>query len=192
MKPCDSITTDRLLIRHWDKQHDADAFFELNNDPRVMEFFPGRRTRSQANALLDLIEAKIRQQGFGWSAIELRKTGQVIGFGGIAHVEEGFPNGPSAEIGWRYLPEFWGKGYATEAAAASRDYGFEVLNLPEILSFAVPGNHASFAVMRRIGMVRFEHGDFDHPNVPVTFPLLKPHHCYRMDRDLWHKQKPAE
>ena len=122
----------------------------------------------------------------------MRDGNKVIGFGGIAKVLADFPNGPSAEIGWRFLPEAWGNGYATEMANAVLNYGFEKLRLPEILSFAVTDNEKSFAVMKRIGMQRFEEGDFDHPNIAANlYPNLLRHHCFRIDQKTWGKQKTA-
>lgn len=193
MRLGDCINTERLHMRHWDKSTDGEAFHQLNHDREVMRYFPGQRTRAESDALLDRIEQQIAKNGYSWCAILMRDTNKIIGFGGIAKVEAGFPNGPSAEIGWRFLPETWGYGYATEMASAMLSYGFETLQLPEILSFAVVENEKSFAVMRRIGMQRFENGDFDHPNVDAgRFPNLVRHHSYRSDRDTWQKQKTAE
>lgn len=192
MRPGDCITTDRLIIRHWNKASDGEAFHRLNNDPQIMRYFPARQTRAQSDALLDLIEQQIKDDGYGWSAIVSRKTGLVVGFGGIAKVRADFPNGPSTEIGWRFLPDVWGNGYATEMANAVLTYGFEQLRLPEILSFAVVENKKSIAVMKRIGMQRFKEGDFDHPRVDaITHPRLLRHHCYRISRENWREQKTA-
>lgn len=192
MRRGETINTDRLHIRNWNKASDSEAFFKLNNDPRVMQYFPGRRSRTQSDALLDRIDQQIVQNGYSWSAIVLRDGNKIIGFGGIAKVLAGFPNGPSTEIGWRFLPETWGHGYATEMANALLEYGFETLQLPEILSFAVIDNDRSFAVMKRIGMRRFEEGDFNHPNVDgKTHPELLRHHSFRITRKAWKQQKMA-
>lgn len=192
MKRGDCITTERLHLRHWDKASDSKAFHRLNNDPEVMHFFPGRKTRSESDALLDRIEQQIVRNGYSWSAILTRGTNEIVGFGGIAKVEAEFPNGPSAEIGWRFVPETWSNGYASEMGTAILRYGFEELKLPEILSFGVVENDKSFAVMKRIGMQRFEEGDFDHPNIDANqYPDLLRHHCYRLDQNTWQKQKTA-
>ncbi len=192
MRRGETITTDRLFIRNWNKSSDGESFFRLNNDPQVMRFFPGRRTRIESDALLDRIERQINKNGYSWSAILLRESHKIIGFGGIARVPSSFPNGPSAEIGWRFLPETWGNGYATEMAGAVLKYGFEELLLPEILSFAVIDNKKSFNVMERIGMHRFRDGDFDHPNINTkTHPELLRHHCHRISQKDWKQQKTA-
>ncbi len=67
--------------------------------------------------------------------------------------------------------QFWGKGYATEAAQAVVQYGFTVLHIPEIVAFTVPANTQSLRVMEKLGMHRDTHGDFAHPKLPIDHPL---------------------
>jgi RimJ/RimL family protein N-acetyltransferase len=187
MKP---IQTERLLIRQW-QERDRDLFFRINSDERVMEFFPFRRTRAESDALLDRLEAGIEQNGFGFTALELRETGECMGFAGLNRVNglTALPTG-SIEIGWRLAPEYWGNGYVTDAAKALLAFGFRDLFLDEIVSFAVWNNRRSTAVMERIGMRRDPAGDFDHPRVPDTHPHLKRHVLYRLDRASWEARKP--
>ncbi len=94
-----------------------------------------------------------------------------------AHLEDGLEES-GIEIGWRLAPQFWGKGYVTEAAVRILEFGFNELQLDEIISFAVNENQKSFAVMERLGFTRDESKDFDHPRVPETHPHLKPHLFY--------------
>ncbi|RWX59841.1 N-acetyltransferase, partial [Mesorhizobium sp. M4B.F.Ca.ET.089.01.1.1] len=103
------------------------------------------------------------------------------------------PSMPSdtIEIGWRLAPEFWGKGYVTEAAEAWLAFGFETLDRDEIVSFAVADNHRSTAVMKRLGMSADPARDFDHPDIPDSHPALKRHVFYRLARDDWQARKRA-
>jgi len=94
---------------------------------------------------------------------------------------------PAVEVGWRLGPAFWGKGYASEAARAALRIGFEELNLDQIVSFTVPANKASWAVMERLGMTRDAGRDFDHPRLPVGH-LLRQHVLYRLTREAWRRQ----
>ncbi|EIM76217.1 N-acetyltransferase GCN5 [Nitratireductor aquibiodomus RA22] len=182
MKP---LETERLILRDW-RDEDRPFFHRVNSDETVMEFFPFRRNREEADAMMDFIREGIAQNGFGFAAAALKETGEPIGFVGL-HRPSGLSNLPEGtiEIGWRLAPEFWGKGYVTEAARAWLAYGFETLDLEEIVSFAVVDNERSIAVMRRIGMRHDPASDFDHPGVPDNHPHLKPHALYRLSQADW-------
>lgn len=169
------IDTPRLILRNW-RDSDRDLFHRINSDETVMEFFPFRRDRNQADEVMDQIADTIRQRGYGFAAIALKDTEEPIGFCGLNDWQYPplFPKG-SVEIGWRLAPEHWGKGYVTEAATHWLDYGFTELDLEEIVSFAVPKNHRSLAVMKRLGMIRDPERDFDHPGVSEDYAHLKRH-----------------
>lgn len=188
MKP---IRTERLILRNWEER-DRDLFHRINSDDQVLEFFPFRRTRAEADAKLVQFRAEVESDGFGWTAVEIAGTGDCIGFAGL-HRTEHMPFLPAGtvEIGWRLAPEFWGKGYVSEAATAWLDFGFETLGLDEIVSFAVWNNNRSTAVMGRIGMRADPRRDFDHPGVPDSHPHLKRHVFYVLKRTDWEKQRAA-
>ncbi|MBX3576886.1 MAG: GNAT family N-acetyltransferase [Rhizobiaceae bacterium] len=179
------LATARLVLRNW-KDRDRALFHRINSDDRVMEFFAGRRDRAAADAFLDVIRAEIARDGYGFAAVELAETGECIGFTGIveAELDPLFP-ADMIEIGWRIVPEHWGKGYVTEAADRWLAFGFETLGLQEIVSFAVGANRRSTAVMERLGMRRDPASDFDHPKVPDSHPHLKRHVMYRLARQDW-------
>ena len=84
---------------------------------------------------------------------------------------------PCVEIGWRLAFPYWGNGYATEAARVAIDFGFAEAGLDEIVSFTVPANRRSLAVMERLGMSQV--GEFDHSNLPAGHPLRR-HVLYRI------------
>lgn len=181
------LTTERLIIRNWQRR-DADLFFRINSDPQVMEFFPFRRDRAASDKMLLEIRTGIDRDGYGFMAVEIRETGMCAGFVGLkeAGIEPVLPE-ESFEIGWRLVPECWGKGYASEAAVEMLRFGFEELQKDEIVSFAVWNNHRSTAVMRRLGMRHDPAGDFDHPRVPDTHGELKRHVLFRLTRSDWQK-----
>jgi RimJ/RimL family protein N-acetyltransferase len=185
------IRTPRLLLRNW-RDDDRDLFHEINSDRQIMEFFPFRLNRDQAGALMDRLRRKIDGTGKGFLAVEIRETGECIGFTGLAPVDMGpvFADG-AHEIGWRLAPRYWGMGYATEAANASLDYGFAHFALDEIVAFAIPENHRSLAVMRRLGMRRDESRDFDHPRVPDSHPHLQRHAVFSITREEWKAARTA-
>lgn len=179
------IKTPRLLIRDW-REEDREAFYRMNSDEPVMAFFPFRRTRAEADAFFSRLRAETAAETIGFAALELRETGECIGFAGL-HADDVVPSLPAGavEIGWRLLPEYWGRGYATEAAKALLAEGFLHLGLTEIVSYAVWNNERSTAVMRRLGMVAEPAHDFDHSSVPDTHPRLKRHVFYRITREKW-------
>ena len=174
------LETERLILRNW-RESDRELFHLINSDAQVMEFFVMRRNRAQSDAMMDRLAQGIEQNGFGLAAVEIAETGQVAGFTGL-NITTGLPVAEDGviEIGWRFAPQFWGKGYVTEAARAWRDFGFDGLGLDRIISFAVADNHRSTAVMRRIGMTARPDLDFDHPNVPDTHPNLIRHVLYEI------------
>jgi len=181
------LVTDRLRLRQW-RDEDREPFSELNADSRVMEFFPAVLSRADSNALVDRCESLIREQGWGFWAVEKRDTDEFIGFVGLNRPAYDLPFTPCVEIGWRLGFDHWGKGYATEAANSALRTGFERLAFPEIVSFTSVDNKRSRAVMERLHM-RDTNETFDHPMVPPGSPLRL--HClYRLSRAQW--QLPAD
>ncbi|MFF1821696.1 GNAT family N-acetyltransferase [Kribbella sp. NPDC058245] len=172
------LTTDRLLLRQW-RDSDREPFAALNADPEVMRYFPSVRPREESDALIDRETALIADRGWGLWAMEVRETGQFIGFTGLAVPTFEADFLPGVEIGWRLAKGAWGNGYATEAASAVLDIGFGPAGLSEIISFTAATNVPSQRVMQRIGMIHS--ADFYHPRLPDGHPL-RPHVLYRISR----------
>ena len=174
------IRTERLVLRRW-RDEDRAPFAAMNADARVVEHLPGPMSREQSDALVDRIEANFASREFDVFAVEVAATGDFAGFVGLTvpRFEAAFT--PCVEVGWRLAPAFWGKGYATEAARASLAFGFERLQLAEIVSFTVPANVRSRRVMERIGMTHDSREDFDHPALPEGHRLRR-HVLYRVAR----------
>lgn len=185
------IATERLIIRNW-RAGDEDVFHRINSDPEIMRFFPFRRSRAEAVALMEELRASIDARGFGFTAVETRHEGKAVGFVGLNAVAN-LPTlaDGAIEIGWRLVPEAWGKGYASEAAQALLAHGFDRLKLSEIVAFAVEANAPSIAVMKRIGMSADPERDFDHPRVPATHPELVRHVVYGMMASRWAESQGA-
>ncbi len=181
--------TDRLLIRNW-RDEDIDLFHEINSDPKVMEFFPSRRDRQQALEVMQTIQRRIAETGYGFFALESKADGVPIGFGGlaIAGIEPLMP-ADTVEVGWRLATRYWGKGYASEAGSALLRVGFAERGLEEIVAFAVTANRRSTAVMERIGMAHDPDRDFDHPRVPDSHPHLRRHVLYAVTADEWRRRR---
>lgn len=179
------IETDRLVLRPWLEQ-DRAPFAELNADPEVMRYFPSVLCAEQSDALIDKARHKTQKDGFCFSPIEEKTSGTFLGFVGLSvpAYEKPLPFDPCVEVGWRLSRKAWGKGFASEAARAWLRFGFETLDLEEIVSFTAEGNQPSRKVMERIGLTRDPKDDFDHPMIPAGH-ALKRHVLYRLDRIRW-------
>jgi 3-dehydroquinate dehydratase/shikimate dehydrogenase len=185
-----TIRTARLILRQW-QEEDLKPFAELNADPRVMEYFPSTKNRQESDHSVKLMSAHIEKYGWGLWAASLIQTGECIGFIGLEDVHFTNHFTPAVEIGWRLAFDFWGKGYATEGALASLQYGFETLNLNEIVSFTAVQNERSRRVMERIGMHRDPKDDFDHPKLPEGH-WLRRHVLYRLEKSDWERRADAQ
>lgn len=164
------ITTGRLILRQW-KSSDLEPWAAMNADPEVMRYFPAMLTREEAEAQMARAQDHIAEHGFGFWAVERREDGAFLGFTGLARLKADNPLQPGVETGWRLARHAWGHGYASEAAKASLKHGFETLGLKSIVAFTATTNLPSQAVMQRIGMVRREDLDFDHPLLPKGHAL---------------------
>jgi RimJ/RimL family protein N-acetyltransferase len=174
--------TERLCLRQWRPQ-DREPFAELNADPKVMEYLPALLDREASDAMADRYQSLIAERGWGFWAVEKRDTKQFIGFVGLHIPVAELPFSPCVEIGWRLAFQYWGKGFATEAAKTCLRVGFGLLGLSEIVSFTTVRNFNSRAVMARLGMRECAE-TFEHPHVPPG-SALREHCLYRLSREQW-------
>jgi RimJ/RimL family protein N-acetyltransferase len=179
------LETDRLICRAW-QDEDLDPFAGMCGDPEVMRYFPEPLTRESTAALIDKAKAKQKKDGFCFVPVETKTDGEFLGFVGLSipAYDRPLPFDPCVEIGWRLKRSAWGKGYASEAARAWLRFGFETIDLKEIVSFTSKTNFPSQKVMERIGMYRDLEDDFLHPMLEQEHPLA-PHVLYRLDRPRW-------
>jgi len=179
--PVPSLVTARLVLRGW-LPGDLEPFASLNADPEVTRFLPAALTPSESDALVDRFVDHWREDGFGLWAVERLQDGAFLGFTGLG--VPAWAPGPETEVGWRFARSAWGCGYATEAARAAVRFGFEVLDLPEVVSYTTTANERSRRVMERLGLTRDPTGDFLHPRLAADHPL-RPHVTYRLSRAAW-------
>ena len=177
------LLTDRLVLRRW-TDADREPFAAINADPDVTQYLRGPMDRAQSDAFVDRIEGSFEQLGYGLWATELRETGELIGFVGLARQTFDAPFNPSVEVGWRLARSSWGCGYATEGGLAALGHAFGPLGLTEVVSITTTGNERSQAVMRRLGMTRDPADDFEQPHLPVGHPL-RPAVVHRITRQQW-------
>ncbi|MDJ0900703.1 MAG: GNAT family N-acetyltransferase [Xenococcus sp. MO_188.B8] len=172
------LQTQRLILRDW-QSSDLEPFAQMNADAEVMKYFPASLSRQESDRLVERIENHHQIHGFGLWAVEERSTGSFIGSVGLNMPSFQAHFTPTVEVGWRLARPFWGQGYATEGARKAISYGFEIIELSEIVSFTSQLNLRSIAVMKRLGMTYQTADDFDHPRLPSGHPLQR-HVLYRL------------
>ena len=172
------IETARLILRQW-RPSDHEPFAEQNADPEVMRYLNGTLSRSESDAYVLRVEQHFADYGYCKWAVEAPGISPFIGAVGISRVKFAASFTPAVEVAWRLNRRFWGRGYASEAARASIDDGFERFGLDQIVAMTALDNTASMRVMERIGMTRSI--EFDHPNLEHDNPL-RAHVLYRINR----------
>jgi RimJ/RimL family protein N-acetyltransferase len=171
------------LLRRW-RAGDLDPFAQMNADRQVMEFYPARIGAAQSAAHVERIEAGFVDRGFGLWAAELPGEAGFIGFIGLQPVDAQLPFAPAIEVGWRLARPFWGRGLASEGAAASIRFAFEELELDSLLAYTAAVNKRSRRVMERLHMRHEAAEDFAHPSIAAG-DRLSEHVVYRADAARW-------
>lgn len=169
--------TDRLFLRKWTDM-DVSPFAEMNQDERVMEYFPRTLSYDETLGFYNRIIAEFAAFGFGLYAVELKNRGKFIGYVGFHKFDFDAWFSPGVEIGWRLAYDYWNKGYATEAAKGCLAFARERKMIGEVYSFTASCNHRSERVMQKIGLEPA--GFFLHPSLPDGHHL-KEHVLYHMD-----------
>ncbi|CZP45226.1 spermidine N1-acetyltransferase [Legionella pneumophila] len=174
------LETRRLFLRTF-QEKDVESLIAINQDPKVMQFFPAIPTREETIAFIDKIISHQEEKNFSLYATEIKNTGEMIGFVGLFTATFQAHFTPAVEIGWRLSSKHWNQGYATEAAKAVLDYAFRKIDLDEVVSFTSALNKPSIRVMQKIGLHTNSEDDFNNPKVPSVSPLIG-HVLYRLKR----------
>ena len=137
---------------------DAEAAFALNSHLDVVRYTGEPPVQSVEEMRASIANyPDFEQVGFGRWACVLKATQTVIGFCGLKYL----PELDAVDVGYRLLPQYRGQGLATEACVASLDFGFETLQLQEILGLVLPANKASIRVLEKAGMSADGRMDYD-------------------------------
>ena len=143
------LETARLLVRPWEPR-DRAAFTSMARDPEVMRFVHNGEpyTEDEVDSFMTRQAKNLADSGACMGAMVEKATGRVIGVAGT----QPLGRSPDFEIGWWLARDAWGRGYATEAGAASMQHVFDALGLRRAVAIIDPGNDASVAVATRLGM----------------------------------------
>ena len=181
-----TIETERLYLRQW-QASDFATFADMNADPEVMQYFPKLLTPKVSDIIANKCQQLIADNGWGLWAVSLKvdeeNSGGFIGFVGLNDTHADMSFAPAVEIAWRLHSNYWGQGYATEAARASLNFAFTELGLDEVVSFTAVINKRSQLIMQRIGMTDAQ-DNFYHPALKATHPLAE-HVLYKISRQQW-------
>lgn len=176
------IETERLRLRQW-RLEDRLFFADINADPDVMKYYPEVLNAKQSNDMAQKLESLIAQRGWGFWAVEKMDEKKFIGCVGLHEPTYDLPITLCVEIGWRLAREYWGRGFACEAAKASLEIAFNRLKLSEVYSFTPVSNKKSRALMGRLGMINTDE-NFEHPMIAEKSPLRE-HVLYKIDKQCW-------
>ncbi|MHB6904294.1 GNAT family N-acetyltransferase [Streptomyces sp. DB-54] len=128
---------------------------DINADPRVMRWVDDGSVcdLEHTAGAIEGWEEEWDEEGFGLFAVELLASGELAGFTGL-YVPEFLPEvGPAVAISWRLGSQFWGQGYASEAAQATLEFALQDRGLDRVISISRAGDAASENVIRKLGMV---------------------------------------
>ena len=168
------LETRRLLLREMD-EGDLPGLRRILQDPEAMYAYEHAFSEEEVQNWLANQRRRYREDGFGLWAAVLKETGEMIGQCGVTL--QGWEGSLVPEVGYLFQRDCWHRGYATEAAAACRDYAFCVLGFPEVFSIIRDTNLPSQRVARRGGMevrgsfVKHYHG-VDMPH--LVFSVRRP------------------
>ncbi|MCP5094178.1 MAG: GNAT family N-acetyltransferase [Chloroflexi bacterium] len=145
------LETDRLIVSQLSLE-DAPFILELLNEPSFIQNIGDRGVRTLDDARNYLLSGPLKsyeQHGFGLFMTKLKSNNLPIGMCGLIK-RDGLDD---VDIGYAFMPQFWGKGYASEAGTAVLYYGTNRLNLPRIIAITSPDNHGSIRVLEKIGLI---------------------------------------
>ena len=166
------LETERLRLRQM-MPADAGLLLEIFQDPVAMRHYPGTIDRDGAIAWVERAQASYRRHGHGFWIVERKVDARFLGQCGL--LAQDVHGATEVEVAYLFVRQFWGHGYATEAARASRDWAFTHLEIPRVVSLIRDENLPSVRVAERNGMR------------PVS-SLVKagfPHHVFAISREEW-------
>ena len=143
------LTTDRLVLREMTAA-DLDHIAALFGDEEVMRYYPKPMTRDEAQAWVEWNLRLYRSHGFGLWAMVVRDTGEFAGDCGLT--PQYVDGVKEIEVGYHVRTSLQGRGYATEAAAAARDFARDKLLLSRLIAIINPANVPSQRVAGKIGL----------------------------------------
>lgn len=170
------IETERLILREL-RTTDLDGMFELDSNPEVHKYLGNKpvKTKAESQKMLDSIINQYKERGIGRFAAIEKATGNFIGWSGIRLNTEYNMNGYTKyyDVGYRLIPKYWGKGYATESGKVAVNYAFNVLKLTKLYGITEMENQASHNALLKIGLHYVEDFYFEEEQLDLRWYELK-------------------
>ena len=170
------LETERLILREI-QNTDIDGMFALDSDAEVHKYLGNKpvKTKKESQEMINFIKEQYKELGIGRFACIEKSTGNFIGWSGLKlNVGEkealnGYQN--FIDIGYRFIPKYWGKGYGYESAVACLDFGFAKMNYDVIYGAADVENIGSNKILTKIGLQFIN--EFDYKDIKVNWYELK-------------------
>ncbi len=153
------IETERLILREFTLD-DCEAVYEFNSNKELHKYTGDEILESVERAeeiIKDIWFADYKQYGYGRWAVIYKPENKIIGFAGLKFL----PEIGETDLGFRFLPNYWGKGIASEAALKIVEFGFKNLGLKRIIGIAMPDNIASSKVLEKSGLTFYKVDEYD-------------------------------
>ncbi len=171
------LETARLRLRGW-RDEDVANLERLSVDRRFTRYLGPRQDPREE---LEKHRRRWRELGYGQWALEERASGRFVGRAGLHRHRLWLQD---VECGWGLDPEFWGRGYATEAGAAALRYAFAELDVPRVVSILHPDNTPSIRVAERLGERPYATVPWDNTGIELL--------VYAIERDEWRSLESSE
>ena len=144
------VETQHLILRPWIVE-DAQALLAILQEKDILRYFPPTEPRSieKVRRYILFHQKHWRERGYGHWAVVERQSGRLIGWNGLEYL----PDTDETEVAYLLGRDFWGRGYASEAAQAAVRFGFEQAGLLQIIGLVHPDNIASQRVLEKCGLL---------------------------------------
>ena len=153
------VETDRLILREFNEK-DFEAVYDFGSNLEVNKLTGDKLIDSlegAKNIIKNIWKKEYKKYGYGRWATIYKPDNKIIGFAGLKYL----PEFNETDIGFRFLPEYWNKGIATEASKEIIKYGFKNLKLDRIIGIAMPENIGSCKVLEKVGLSFYKKDDYD-------------------------------
>ena len=145
------LETERLYLRQY-REEDIDSLHAIFSDPETMAYYPAPFSLEQTQNWVKKNQQRYKEDGFGLWGICLKETNELIGDCGL--VKQIVDGKTEIEIGYHINKKYWSKGFASEAAKACKEYGFNELGFKKLISIIDPRNTPSIRVAEKIGFTK--------------------------------------